>query len=186
MAEPIFFRSPAEFRRWLERNHDKRDELWLGYYKKASGKPSLTWAEAVDQALCFGWIDGVRKSLDAERSIQRFTPRRPKSNWSAVNVANVERLKKAGLMHPAGIAAFENRTEARSGLYSYEQRKELRFAPAQMKRFKANKTAWAFFESQLPGYRQIQIYWVVSAKKEETRERRLQKLIDACAEGRRL
>ncbi|MGH2805998.1 MAG: YdeI/OmpD-associated family protein [Actinomycetota bacterium] len=186
MAEPIFFHSPAEFRRWLERNHDKRDELWLGYYKKASGKPSLTWAEAVDQALCFGWIDGVRKSLDAERSIQRFTPRRPKSNWSAVNIANVKRLKKAGLMHPAGLAAFEKRTDARAGLYSYEQRKDLTFEPVQLKRFKAHRAAWKFFEAQPPGYRQVQVYRVVSAKKEETRERRLQQLIDASAEGRRL
>ncbi|MGH2755383.1 MAG: YdeI/OmpD-associated family protein [Actinomycetota bacterium] len=186
MTEPIFFRSPAEFRRWLERNHDQRDELWLGYYKKVTGTPSLTWAEAVDQALCFGWIDGVRKSLDTERSIQRFTPRRPRSNWSAVNIANVERLKKAGLMHPAGFAAFEKRTEARSGIYSYEQRKDLRFEPAQLKAFKANKEAWSFFDAQPPSYRQLQIYWVVSAKKEETRGRRLQKLIDASAERRRL
>jgi uncharacterized protein YdeI (YjbR/CyaY-like superfamily) len=186
VTEPIYFRSPGEFRKWLERYHDKRDELWLGYYKKASGKPSLTWAEAVDQALCFGWIDGVRKSVDAERSMQRFTPRRPNSNWSEVNIANVARLKKAGLMQPAGLAAFEKRTEARSGLYSYEQRKDLSFEPAQLKRFKANKKAWAFFEKQPPSYRQLSIYRVVSAKKPETRASRLDKLIAASAEGRRL
>jgi uncharacterized protein YdeI (YjbR/CyaY-like superfamily) len=186
VTEPIYFRSPAEFRKWLEDNHDKRDELWLGYYKKRSGKPSLTWAEAVDEALCFGWIDGVRKSVDDERSMQRFTPRRPNSNWSAVNIANVARLKKTGLMRPAGLAAFENRTEKRSGIYSYEQRKDLSFEPAQLKRFKANKAAWKFFEAQPPGYRQLSIYRVVSAKKEETRDRRLQTLIEASAEGRRL
>jgi uncharacterized protein YdeI (YjbR/CyaY-like superfamily) len=140
----------------------------------------------VDQALCFGWIDGVRKTLDDERFIQRFTPRRPNSNWSAVNIAKVAALKEAGLMRPAGLAAFENRTEKRSGLYSYEQRKELSFDAAQLKRFKANKAAWKFFEAQPPSYRQLSVYRVVSAKKEETRARRLQLLIDASAEGRRL
>jgi len=120
--EPTFFPSPADFRTWLEANHDKAQELWVGYYKKRTSKPSITWSESVDQALCFGWIDGIRKSIDADSYMIRFTPRKPDSTWSAVNIKKVQELTEQGLMRPAGIKAFENRKEAKSGIYSYEQR----------------------------------------------------------------
>jgi uncharacterized protein YdeI (YjbR/CyaY-like superfamily) len=184
--EPIFFATPADLRAWLEQNHSTAKELVVGFYRKGSGRPSITWSEAVDQALCFGWIDGVRHSLDSESYTNRFTPRRPGSNWSAVNIRKVEELAKAGLMQPAGLAAFGRRQEAKSSVYSYEQRYEARLTPEQEERFRAHPEAWEYFQSQPPSYRQSAIWWVVSAKREETRTRRLAALIEDSANGRRV
>ena len=184
--EPIFFASLSELREWLERNHESEQEVWVGFYRKATGKQAFTWSELVDQALCFGWIDGVRKTWDEQSYIQRLTPRRPTSNWSAVNVAKVKDLKKKGLMRPAGLAAFERRRQDKTATYSYERRGEARFEKAQLSQFKENPAAWEFFSSQAPWYRKTATYWVVSAKKPETRARRLETLIADSAEGRRL
>lgn len=183
---PIFFASPDEFRSWLEEHHATEPELWVGYWKKKTGKPSLTWSQAVDQALCFGWIDGRVKSIDGASHMQRFTPRKPASNWSKVNIEKMARLTEAGLMRPAGIAAFERRREDRSGVYSFERDEEARLDPGQEERFRANAKAWEFFQSQPPGYRRTAIHLVVSAKRPETRARRLNTLIEDSAPGRRL
>jgi uncharacterized protein YdeI (YjbR/CyaY-like superfamily) len=180
---PRFFRNPGEWRKWLEKNHAKADELWVGYHKKATGNPSMTWAESVDEALCFGWIDGIRKSLGDESYRIRFTPRRAGSNWSLVNTKRVKELTKLGLMHPAGTTAYAARKS--EGNYSYEQRKAAAFTREQQRRFRANKAAWAFFQAQPAGYRRLATFWVISAKLEETRERRLAKIIEASAAGRR-
>ena len=184
--KPRFFRTPEEFRAWLEKNHASRTELWVGYYKKGSGRPSMTWPESVDEALCFGWIDGIRKGIDAERYMNRFTPRKPKSNWSAVNVARVTELERAGRMRPAGRAAFASRATERSGAYSYENRHKAALSPEQERRFRRNRRAWAFFEQQPPGYRRTMVWWVVSAKRPETRERRLESLIEHSAAEKRI
>ena len=186
MAEqtPCFFPSAAEWRKWLEKNHAKADELWVGYHKKATGKPSMTWAESVDEALCFGWIDGLRKSLGDESYKIRFTPRRSGSNWSLVNRNRVAELTQEGLMHPAGSAAFAARKS--EGNYSYEQRKTAAFTRGQEQRFRANKAAWKFFQEQPAGYRQLATWRVISAKREDTRERRLARLIEDSAAGRRI
>jgi uncharacterized protein YdeI (YjbR/CyaY-like superfamily) len=183
--KPIFFTTPAEWRAWLQKNHAKQSEVLVGFYKKASGRPTMTWSEAVDQALCFGWIDGVRRSIDEKSYANRFTPRRPDSNWSAVNIKKVEQLTRQGLMHPAGLAAFDKRSEERSKTYSYE-RTNAKLDESQEKRFRAHKEAWAFWESQPPGYRRTATWWVVSAKRAETRERRLTTLIEDSANGRRI
>jgi uncharacterized protein YdeI (YjbR/CyaY-like superfamily) len=180
-----FFASPAEFRAWLEANHATETEVWVGSYRKATGKQGMTWSESVDQALCFGWIDGVRKSIDDQRYKQRFTPRKPRSNWSRINVEKVAKLTEEGLMTPAGLAAFEKRTEHKTGVYSYENRPE-KFGPDQEARFKKHPKAWAFFEGQPRSYRRAAIWWVISAKREETREKRLQTLIADSKAGRRL
>ena len=183
--KPTFFATPDDFRRWLERNHDKASELLVGFYKKDSGRPSITWPESVDQALCFGWIDGVRKRIDDVSYTIRFTPRKRGSNWSAVNIRRVEELTKLELMQPAGLRAFELRTPEKSGIYAYENApRELSAADA--KKFRANKKAWAYFNAQAPSYRRVAIYWIMSAKREETRARRLALLIDDSANGRRL
>jgi uncharacterized protein YdeI (YjbR/CyaY-like superfamily) len=182
--DPLVFETPAELRDWFDANHATAGELWLGSYKKATGKPSVQWSEAVDEALCVGWIDSVRYSLDAERSAQRFTPRRKGSNWSAVNIAKVAELTAQGRMRPAGIAAFEARTDARSAVYSYEQRHAAAFAPEDEARFKANAAAWGWWEKRPASYRTAATYWVVSAKKAETRARRLATLIEDSAAGR--
>ena len=158
----------------------------MGYFKKGSGRASMTWPESVAEALCFGWIDGIRKSIDAERYMIRFTPRRKGSVWSAVNIRLVRELTEQGRMWPAGLAAFEARREDRSGIYSYEQRDKAVFPPAFEERFRARKKAWAWFEAQPKGYRQTTIRWVMTAKREETRERRLQTLIEDAAAGRRI
>jgi uncharacterized protein YdeI (YjbR/CyaY-like superfamily) len=184
--KPMFFSDPSEFRSWLEANHDKATELWVGFRKKASGKPSITWPEAVDQALCFGWIDSVRRSIDDSSYTNRFTPRQPRSTWSAVNIRRVEELKKLGLMHPAGLAAFKRQSEGRSGIYSYEQRKSATLDEAHERRFRANGKAWAFFQSQPAWYRAASIWWVVSAKREETRDRRLSQLIESSERGQKV
>jgi uncharacterized protein YdeI (YjbR/CyaY-like superfamily) len=181
--KPKFFATPADFRAWLEKNHSRVSELQVGFHRKASGRPSITWAEAVDQALCFGWIDGVRRSVDDESYQIRFTPRRARSIWSAVNVARVEELTKLGLMQPAGVAAFEARRADRTGIYSHEQREAAKLTRPQEKRFRANAKAWKFFQAQPPGYRRQATWWVVSAKKEDTRERRLDTLIADSEQG---
>ena len=184
--EPHFFSSSEELRSWYEKHHDKADVLWVGLYRKATGKQTISWSDAVDQALCFGWIDGVRKTIDDESYANRFTPRRPNSNWSAVNVAKVGRLKAEGLMTPPGLAAFAKRREDKTAVYSYERRDEARFDRQQLKQFKANAQAWRFFNAQPPGYRKLATFWVVSAKREETRTRRLAQLIEDSSAGRRL
>ena len=182
--DPLVFETPADLRDWFDANHETASELWLGSYKKATGKPSVQWSEAVDEALCVGWIDSVRYSLDAERSAQRFTPRRRASNWSAVNIAKVAELTAQGRMRPAGLAAFEARTDARSAVYSYEQRHAAAFAPDDEARFRANAAAWGWWEQRPTSYRTAATYWVVSAKKAETRARRLDTLIEDSAAGR--
>jgi len=180
-----FFETAADFREWLARNHDRVTELIVGFYKRDSGKPSITWPESVDQALCFGWIDGVRKRVDDESYTIRFTPRRRGSIWSAINIRRAEALKKLGLMQPAGLRAFEARDEEKSRIYSYE-RETASLSAAEEKQFRANKTAWKYFSEQPPGYRRLAAYWLVCAKREETRARRLANLIDASAQGRRI
>ena len=184
--EPIFFRSAREFYEWLERNHDEADEVYVGYWKKHTGKPSLTWSEAVDQALCFGWIDGRLNRIDDERHKQRFTPRSPGSNWSNVNIEKVAKLNEAGLMRPAGLRAFEARREDRSGVYSFEQRAAARFPEGYEERLRANAAAWEFWQKAPPSYRRTATFWVASAKREETRERRMAQLIECSAAGERV
>lgn len=182
---PIFFSEPAEFRKWLEDNHQTESELQVGYYKVSTKKPSMTWSESVDEAICFGWIDGIRRTVDDESYTIRFTPRNPKSNWSAVNIKKVEKLIAQGRMMPAGMAAFEKRTEGRSVIYSYENRPE-KLEPAMEASFQENKKAWIFFNTQAPSYRKTIIYWVLSAKQEKTRNSRLEKLIQASESGKRI
>ena len=182
-----FFAKPADFRKWLEKNHDKVPELLVGFYKKGSGKPSMTWPESVDEALCFGWIDGVRRRIDDERYSIRFTPRRPRSIWSNVNTRRVAELTKQGRMHPAGIEAFKARDAKRSGIYSFEQReRNQKLDAAHEAKLRANRKAWTFFQAQPPGYRRLASLWVMSAKKEETQLRRLAVLIADSAAGRRI
>ena len=180
-----FFETPAEFRAWLEANHETATELWVGFHKKATGRPSITWPEAVDQALCFGWIDGIRKSVDESSYANRFTPRKARSTWSKVNIEKVAKLTEQGLMMPAGLRAFGARDEANSGIYSFEQRPQ-ELPPAYAERFQENGPAWAFFQSQPPGYRRTATHWVLSAKREETRLKRLATLIEDSANGRRI
>ena len=179
-----FFATPAAFRAWLEANHDKETEVLVGFHRKATGKQAMTWAESVDEALCFGWIDGVRRGRDDESYTIRFTPRRARSIWSAVNTRRLAALKKEGLVAPAGLAAFGKREAARSGVYSFEQRQEARFSPAQGEAFQADAKAWDYFQSRPPWYRRTATHWVTSAKKEETKERRLRTLIADSAAGR--
>ncbi len=182
---PTFFETTEEFRQWLANHHDKEDELLVGFYKRGSGRPSITWPQSVDQALCFGWIDGIRKRIDDESYTIRFTPRRKGSTWSAVNIRRVGELSELGLMQPAGLRAFEQRTADNSSIYAYENAPRELTADAE-KKFRAKKNAWTFFSEQPPSYRRVAIYWVMSAKKEETRARRLATLIEDSAHGRRL
>jgi len=172
-----FFSNQTKFRDWLKKNHDKKQELWVGYYKKASGLPSMTWSESVDEALCFGWIDGIRKSIDEVSYKIRFTPRNPKSAWSAVNIKKVAELTKLDLMQPTGIKAFEKRDEKNSNIYSFEQ-KSVKLAKEYEQKFKKNKRAWSYFVSAAPSYKKVTTRWVMSAKKDETRLRRLNILIE--------
>lgn len=181
---PIFFKKPEDYRTWLEKNHETATELWIGYYKKATGKPSLSWKEVVDESLCFGWIDGILKSIDETSHKQRVTPRRSTSIWSQVNIRNVARLTEAGRMRPAGVAAFEKRDHTKK--YSFENRDTAKLGPDQEKVFRANKKAWTFWEKQPPGYKRIASWYVVSAKQEATRQRRLERLIVDSAAGRRI
>jgi len=172
-----FFKSPADFRNWLGKNHAVEHELWVGFYKKDSGKPSITWPQSVDEALCFGWIDGIRKSIDGVSYMIRFTPRKPISTWSAVNIRRVAELKGKGLMRPAGLKAFELRREYRSGIYSYEQR-SVELPDPYLKQLKKHKAAWRFFEAQTASYRKNVNWWILGAKREETRQKRLAELIE--------
>lgn len=182
--KPTFFPTPSAFRNWFEEHHETSKELWVRFYKKSSGKPSITWPESVDAALCFGWIDGVRKSIDENSYMIRFTPRKPESKWSAVNVRKVKELRKLGLMRPEGLKLFKQRKEKVG--YSYEQRESVQLDQAYQKQFRANKKAWDFFQQQPPWYQKVTVYWVMSAKQEETRARRLAKLIEGSAKGKRL
>ena len=184
--EPTFFATPAEFRVWLEEHHESESELLVGFYKKGSGRPSMTWPESVDQALCFGWIDGVRRSLGEDAYTIRFTPRKARSNWSAVNVARMKELVAEGLVQPAGLAAFERRSDDRTAIYSYEQRKTATLPPQYEQQLRSNEGAAEFFDSQPPWYRRTATHWVISAKREATRERRLAQLIEDSANGRRI
>ena len=184
--EAIFFSTPAELRAWLEAHHATARELWIGFHKKGSGKPSLTWSEVVDELLCFGWIDGKVQRIDEQRYRQRVTPRKPTSNWSAVNVAKVARLRGEGRMTPAGEAAFAARRDDRTAVYSYERRHEAAFDAEQEATFRASPRAWEWFGAQSASYRSLATFWVVSAKRPETRARRLATLIECSAEERRV
>src|SRR5258707_13858074 len=180
-----YFKSTQDFRRWLEKHHAITQELWVGYYKKSSQQPSITWPESVDQALCFGWIDGIRKGVDEISYQIRFTPRRRGSIWSAINIKRAKELVRQKQMRPTGLKAFAARIENKSGIYSYEQRSaELKQPYAKL--LKKNKAAWNFFENQSPSYRKMIGWWIISAKREETRMARLAKLISETAKGKRL
>jgi uncharacterized protein YdeI (YjbR/CyaY-like superfamily) len=183
--KPRFFATPAAFRGWLEKNHRSAKELWVGFHKVHTGKPSLTWPQSVDEALCFGWIDGIRKSVDAGAYAIRFTPRREQSIWSAVNIRRVGELRERGLMSAAGLDAFARLDPKLTSRYSFENRNAA-FDAVALEAFRAKKKAWAFFESQPPGYRRIATHWVMSAKRAETRERRLAQLIEDSRNNRRL
>jgi uncharacterized protein YdeI (YjbR/CyaY-like superfamily) len=184
--KPVFFADREAFRAWLDEHHCTASELWMGLYKKGSGRPSITWPEAVDEALCFGWIDGIRQRIDDESYMNRFTPRKPTSNWSAVNVRRVEELTKQRRMRAAGLKAFRERREDKTAAYSYEQRHQAKLDPAQERRFRSKTRAWEWFQKQPKGYRTTALYWVMSAKKPETRELRLDTLIEDSAKGRRV
>jgi len=182
---PVFFESPASFRRWLEANHQTEKELLVGYYKVSTKKPSMTWSQSVDEAICFGWIDGIRRSVNDESYCIRFTPRNPKSNWSAVNIKKVEEMIRLGKMTSAGLAAFERRSDSRSVIYSYENRPE-KLDTEMEAQFQEHNKAWTFFNSQAPSYQKTGNYWVMSAKQKATRIQRLVKLIGACESAKRL
>ena len=185
MTDAVYFKYQHDFRAWLEKHHKTQPELLVGFYKKGSGKANMTWPESVDQALCFGWIDGVRRTVDQERYTIRFTPRRPGSIWSTVNIAKVEILKAEGFMEPAGLDAYLKRTPEKSSISSFENR-PLELEAAMLKKFKADKAAWSFFNSLAPSYKRTAIFHVMSAKQETTRQKRLGKLIDESRAGRRL
>lgn len=180
-----FFPTPKDFRKWFEKNHDKKAELWVGFYKKGTGKPSITWPESVDQALCFGWIDGIRKTIDEEAYKIRFTPRRARSIWSAVNIKRMGELMEEKLVHQTGLDAFARRDEERSRIYAYE-RASIPLSDEYEAIFQKNKKAWEFFESQPPSYKKPVLSWIASAKQEETRMRRLQTLIKDSENGERI
>jgi uncharacterized protein YdeI (YjbR/CyaY-like superfamily) len=184
LMNPVYFQDQNEFRKWLENNHDKESEIIVGYYKVGTGKPSMTWSQSVDQALCFGWIDGIRRSVDNERYCNRFTPRRLTSTWSNVNIKKVEELKKLGLMKKPGLDAFNNRKDSKSGIYSFEN--EAKLNDSLEKIFKANKNAWEFFVKQAPSYQKTRIHWILSARQETTKISRLNKLIQASEKKNRL
>lgn len=184
--KPRFFATPAAFRTWLEANHGSKTELLVGFYKTSSGKPSITWPQSVDEALCFGWIDGVRKSLGDEAYMIRFTPRKPTSIWSAINVAKVDALRKAGKMRPAGEAAFAKRAAAKTGVYSFERAEAAKLTPAHAKLLAANAKAATWFAASAPSYQRAAMHWVVSAKQESTRDKRLAELIRCSAAGERI
>ena len=176
--EPKYFATAAKFRAWLAAHHDRERELWVGFCKRDSGLASLTWPESVDQALCYGWIDGVRKSVDAARYKIRFTPRKPSSKWSTVNTRRAQELAERGLMRPAGLKALAERTAEKSGIYAYEQRDQIKLDEVQEKLFRSRKKGWEFFQAQPSWYRKTALWWVASAKREETRRKRLTQLIE--------
>jgi uncharacterized protein YdeI (YjbR/CyaY-like superfamily) len=186
LGVPMFFATPGDLRTWFAERHADASNLAVGFYKKASGRPSITWPEAVDEALCVGWIDGVRRTIDEVSYQVRFTPRKPRSNWSAVNVARFEALDAAGLVTPAGRRAFEARAPERTGVYSYEQRQAAALDAEQEQEFRTVPGAWEFFTAQAPSYRKTITWWVVSAKRPETRAKRLAALIAESAQLRRL
>lgn len=183
--QATFFATATEFRKWLEKNHKKQTELIVGFYKVGSGKASITWSQSVDQALCFGWIDGVRKSIDEESYCIRFTPRRNNSIWSAINIKKVEELTKAGLMKPEGEKAFSFRTEDKSQIYSHEKEPAI-LDTRYEKQFKQHKKAWDFFSKQTPSYKKVMIHWIMSAKQEKTRQTRLEKTIQESEQQKRV
>jgi uncharacterized protein YdeI (YjbR/CyaY-like superfamily) len=185
-SRPSFFASPEKFRRWLEQHHERESELLVGFYKVGSGKPSMTWSESVDEALCFGWIDAVRRSLGEEAYTIRFTRRKPKSIWCAINVAKIEQLLLQGKMRPAGERAYALRAAERTGVYAFERAEAATLAAAELRDFQRHKQALAFFEAQAPSYQRTALHWIVSAKKPETRARRLETLIKDSEAGRRL
>ncbi|NIA53584.1 bacteriocin-protection protein [Massilia sp. TW-1] len=186
MTTPVFFEDAQAFRTWLAAHAHEARELLVGFHKVGTGKPCMRWSDSVDQALCYGWIDGVRKGIDEHTYTIRFTPRKAGSIWSAVNIDKVAKLREQGLMTPAGEAAFAERSEARSRVYSHERETPAELEAADRARFKRHKAAWAYFEACPPGYRKRMLHVVTSAKKPETRAARLERLIEACAEGRRL
>lgn len=183
--EVVFFKSPSELRQWLEENHDTVKELWVGFYKKSSGQAGITYAEALDEALCFGWIDGIRKSVDEISYTNRFTPRKQGSIWSMVNIKRAGELAEAGLMQPSGLKAFGERDERKSKLYSYEERVR-KLDDAYEEQFRASKEAWDFFQAQPAGYQRSAAWWIMSAKREETRLKRLAALVEGSEKGQRL
>jgi uncharacterized protein YdeI (YjbR/CyaY-like superfamily) len=183
---PKFFRTPKQFRAWLANNHDRADVLWVGYYRKDTGRPSITWPESVDEALCFGWIDGIRKKVDDISYKVRFTPRRARSVWSVVNIGRIAALTREGRMGPAGIAAFERRDESKTRRYSFENRATAKLAPADEREFRCDRDAWEFFEAQPPGYKRLAAFWVIDAKRKETRRARLERLIATSRARRRI
>jgi len=185
MTNPVFFKNQKDFRKWFQKNHTKTAELLVGFYKRASGKPSITWPESVDEALCFGWIDGIRRNIDEESYSIRFTPRKKVSIWSVLNTKRANELKALGLMSPAGLKTFEARDEKRSKLYSYENR-DKKLSPSYEKKFKQNKKAWEYFKSQALWYQRTSSHWVISAKQETTRLRRLETLINDCENERKI
>ncbi|MCR9289706.1 MAG: YdeI/OmpD-associated family protein [Bacteroidetes bacterium] len=180
-----FFATPTDFKKWLHENHNKASELWVGYYKKATKIPSMTWSESVDQALCYGWIDGIRKSVDEKSYKIRFTPRRPTSTWSAVNIQKIKELTEKGLMQPTGILAWEKRKERKSEIYAYEQKK-LKLDEKYEAIIRGNEKAWVYFESLSPYYKKASVWYVMSAKREETRMKRLNILIESSEQGVKL
>lgn len=186
MPRPRYFRSAREFRAWLESNSATEAELVVGFWKVDSGKPSMTWPESVDEALCFGWIDGVRKRIDDDAYQIRFTPRKADSIWSAVNIRKFEQLSAEGRMTAAGARAYSHRTERKSVVYAYEQRAEAELTDSEVREFRKNRTAWEYFEACPPGYRKVLLHWVTGAKKPETRVARLRKLMESCGEKKRL
>lgn len=183
--DPVFFRNQNEFRKWLENNHNKATEIIVGYYKVGTSNHNMTWSQSVDQALCFGWIDGIRRSIDNEKYCIRFTPRKPTSTWSKVNIRKIGDLKRKGLMKNPGLEVFNNRKDSRSGIYSFEN--EITVLDGHFEEiFKANKNAWTFFTKQAPSYQKTRIHWVMSARQETTRIARLKKLIEASDNNNRL
>lgn len=186
ISSPIFFATPRDLQRWFTRNHDREVELWVAYYRKDSGRPSITWPESVDEALCFGWIDGIRKRIDEISYKVRFTPRRSKSTWSAINIARGEALIRAKRMHPAGHAAFARRDENNSRRYSFENLAAAKLSRADEREFRRHARAWKFFKAQPPSYRRMASWFVITAKRPETRRKRLARLIDQSADGLRL
>lgn len=184
--EPHFFETPQDFRRWLDKNHEKETELLVGFYKTDSGRISITWPESVDEALCYGWIDGVRKSLSEDSYTIRFTPRKPTSIWSAINIDKMEALLKNDLVKPMGIAAYEKRKDSRSKVYSHEQKEPIELPEVFEAEFKANAPAWAFFMDQAPSYRKVMIHHITSAKQEKTKRSRFETLLKASELGKRV
>lgn len=182
VSKPTFFSSQTKFRRWLKRHHQEKTELWVGYYKKHTGQPSITWPQSVDEALCFGWIDGLRRSIDDESYMIRFTPRKPDSHWSHVNIKRIGELRELGLVEQVGLEAFARRTEQNSGRAPYEQQRVV-LAKQYERRIRANSKAWKYYNDLSPSARKRYDWWIMNAKREETRARRLDKLIDYSARG---